>query len=371
MRRMIFMSIVSAFALFHSTQVRAASGHYASNDLITVAELADYQPIGVAVSAENRLFVGFPKRSGPYRYGLTEIIDGQAAPYPNAEWNRELRADDGHFINVQDLYVDHDDALWVLDSKPRTGPLASAGGAAQAGYFKLVKFDLKQNKVARIYHFDDLDKQRSALNDMRIDTERNLAYLSDPGRAALVVLDLATGKTRTVLQGSEATTATAALELVYEGKPMRNRDGQPFVSHVNGIALSKDQRYFYFKPINKLNLYRIATDALADTGLSETALLARVEDLGETRITHGLEADANDNIFLSSSMDYSIAYRTPEGAVKTLVQDSRIIWPDSFGIGSDGYLYFSAAQLNREAQWHGGQNRTEYPYSIYKVKLPK
>lgn len=367
---MLFRFIIMA-CLFYTTSAAAeATTHHYSKALIPVAEFGDYQPIGVAVSSDNRLFVAFPDRGGPYRYGLTEIIDGQAVPFPNADWNSTRRADDQHFLSVQDLYVDHNNDLWVLDSKPSAGPLASANGQAADGYFKLVKFNLTTNQAERIYHFDDLDKTKAALNDMRIDTQRNLAYLSDPSLAAIIVLDLATGSSRILLQGSAPTTATAGLELHYENTPMRNRQGKAFVSHVNGIALSKDQTYFYFKPINKLNLYRIRTDDLADSTLSDTQLLARLEDMGKTTITHGLEADAAGNVFLTSSPDYSIKYLTPDKELKTLVQDSRLIWPDSLGIGSDGYLYFSCAQLNREAQWNHGVNRTEYPYAVYKVKLP-
>jgi len=59
------------------------------------------------------------------------------------------------------------------------------------------------------------------------------------------------------------------------------------------------------------------------------------------------------------------------GVLKTLVQDKRLLWPDSLGIGSDGYLYFTAAQINMEAAWHNGENKVEYPYQVYRVKLPE
>lgn len=380
MKYLAVVMVLSSFSFPAWTQdndtARIASPEdatYYSENLIPVASFGAYQPIGLSVSSGNRLFVSFPNRGGPYKYGLTEIVEGEAKPFPNEAWNSAIAQDDTHFASVQDLYVDAHDFLWVLDSKP--APAQSifnrAEGQGQAeGYFKLIKFNIKTGAAEKIYHFDDLDKTKTALNDVRIDTDKNLAYLSDPGQAAIVVLDLETGKSRLALAGSEATSADPAVVLSYDGKEMRNESGAPFVSHVNGIALTKDNKYFYFKPINKKNLFRIETRYLADAALQDDAFLQHVEDVGEVGVTHGLEADAAGNIFLTTSTDYTVKYLSPDGTLHTLVQDSRLLWPDSLGIGSDGYLYFSCAQLSREAQWNQGVNRTELPYQVYKVKLP-
>ena len=53
-----------------------------------------------------------------------------------------------------------------------------------------------------------------------------------------------------------------------------------------------------------------------------------------------------------------------------LVQDDRLLWPDSFGIGSDGYLYVTAAQLHRGKRYNDGQDKVDYPFRLYRVKLP-
>lgn len=345
---------------------------YHSNDLIPVASFGKYRAIGVAVNSNNRLFVSFPKRGDDYEYGLTEIINGQRIPYPNAEWNKEGDLDN-HFASVQDLFVDAEDYLWVLDSQPSaSGSIFgnSSDEAKQEGHFKLLKINTQTNQIERIYTFDDLDKTTAGLNDIKVDTKRQLGYLSDPGVAAIVVLDLKTKKTRRVLEKTKFTMVDPDVILRYNGKEMRNRQGKPFRSNVNGIALTKDFKYFYFKPINQTHLYRIETRYLADESLSEEELESYVQDMGEVGITHGLESDAKGNIFLSTSIDYSVKYLQPDGTIKTLVQDSRLLWPDSFGIGTDGYLYFSCAQLMNEPQWNNGQSKAELPYTVYKVKLP-
>src|SRR5690606_21945866 len=204
-------------------------------------------------------------------------------------WNTR-GAYDTHFLRVQDLFVDADNNLWVLDSKPGSAGNIFGDGGAVSGQFKLVKINTRSDEVENVYFFDDLDKSVAALNDVRVDVGKNLAYFSDPGQAAIVVLDLESGTTRTLLANSPYTTA-ANRTLCYDDVEMRNKDGQPFSSHVNGIALTHDFKYFYFKPINHDNLFRIQTRYLADTALSAAELSAAVEDMGLVGITHGLIAD--------------------------------------------------------------------------------
>lgn len=351
----------------------AASGAetYHSKKLVAVADFGRLRAVGLGVSSNNRIFTSFPNRTEDYKYSVAEVVDGKLVPYPNVTWNASAGDERKRFVNAQALHVDGHDNLWVLDSKPASVLVAERDSKQSAqGYFKLVKINLKTNKVEAEYDFKTLDKRLSSLNDVNVDIEKNLAYLSDPGLKAIVVLDLSTGISRSVLSNSIATQAEPGLVLSYEGQQMRDLKGTPFKSDVNGIALTKDNRYLYFKPINKLNLYRIETRYLADTRLDGTELASKVEDQGETTVSHGLIADAQNNIYLTSSLDYSIKYQAPGGGLHTLVQDSRLIWPDSLGMGSDGYMYVTAAQYQRAPYWSGGKDATVYPYRLYKVKLP-
>jgi sugar lactone lactonase YvrE len=344
-----------------------------SAKLIEVTSFGKYQPIGVTVApATNRLFVSFPHHE-PYLYGLTEIVNGERVPFPNAEWNKYLPdKPENHFVNVQDLYADDRNCLWVLDSAPAGGAsvFGKDKGAATEGKFKLIKIDLADNQVKNIYTFDDLPKDKSALNDMCIDNDKQLAYLSDPGLKAIVVLDLKSGRSRVVLQNDKSTIVQPGLKLHLDGKDVVDQNGAPFVSNVNGIALAKDNKYFYFRAINQTKLYRILTTELANAALTDADLSMKVQTVAETGICHGMIADAKGNIYLSDSPDHAIQYVTPDGKVHFLVKDDRLIWPDSFGVGNDGYLYFSCSQMNRLPKYNDGVDKVEYPFRIYKVKLP-
>ncbi|MEJ7663059.1 MAG: hypothetical protein WKG07_27705 [Hymenobacter sp.] len=110
-----------------------------------------------------------------YNFALVELVNSQRRPYPNADWNRwdSLQAPN-RFVNVQAAVVDATDMLWVLDpSNPDDEAPLIAG-------IKLVKINLATNKVERIYRFEDLPRERTGLNDVRVDPGRQVAYLSEP-----------------------------------------------------------------------------------------------------------------------------------------------------------------------------------------------
>ena len=332
--------------------------------LIEAAQFGAFQPIGVAVTKTGRTFITFPRHQ-PYQYGVVELVNGVRKPYPNEEWNQfDSLHPRSHFINAQAAVPDDKNRLWILD------PANPGDEATIPEGVKLLQVNLATNKVDRIYRFEDLPKFQGALNDVRIDTKRNMAYLSDPKLTAVIVLNLATGKSRMLLKDDESTKADPEYKLHLDGKEVVDDKGKAFSSNVNGIALTHDFSYFYFRAINQTRLYRIKVDYLVDSTLSSSQVSAAVETVGETGVSHGMIADDKGNIYLSDSPNKAIRYVTPTGEFKTLVQDKRLIWPDTFAIGNDGYLYVTCSQINRTKKYNAGEDKMEYPFRLFKVKLP-
>jgi hypothetical protein len=54
---------------------------------------------------------------------------------------------------------------------------------------------------------------------------------------------------------------------------------------------------------------------------------------------------------------------------KVLVTDPKMIWPDSMALGTNGYLYFTCNQINRQALFHRGTDMRQRPYHLYRVKV--
>jgi sugar lactone lactonase YvrE len=58
-----------------------------------------------------------------------------------------------------------------------------------------------------------------------------------------------------------------------------------------------------------------------------------------------------------------------DGTWQTNLHHPRVLWPDTLSIGPDGYLYFTANQLHRQADYRNGIDQREKPYSLLRVNI--
>src|SRR5262245_11678829 len=143
----------------------------------------DHQATGVAVSADGRIFVNFPRWTEDSPVSVAEVgRDGKLTPYPDEQWNAWRNAAAGnrkaaeHFVCVQSVVADNRGNLWVLDpASPGLDKVISGGP-------KLVRIELATNKVAQVIRFgEDVALQGSYLNDVRIHPEGRTAFITDSG----------------------------------------------------------------------------------------------------------------------------------------------------------------------------------------------
>ena len=331
----------------------------------------DFRLVGIGVSAEGRVFASAPASRVRSRFSMVEVNprSGAITPYPDAAWNNFSEQGDGksEWISVQALWVDKADHLWALDSslskvdQERLPP-------------KLVEFDLSNNKVIRQYDFKGVVSAKDSLNDARIDTVHHYAYLTNAGnKGSLVVLDLKTGVARQVLVGDRSTFADPKQHLMIGKEIALRPDGSVVAIHADGIALSPDAQWLYYRPLTDHNYWRVATSALRDARLSETELAKRVEYLGSSVLSGGLIMDKHGTLYggdLENGTVVSIT-RTPSHTLNTKVfvsDPSKLSWADGFAIGG-GYLYIADSHL-WEVAFKNNLPRSG-PFTIFRVKLPR
>ena len=345
-----------------ATASAGAKGH----PITEVAHFQDYQVTGIAVSKDNRLFANFPRWSNDYKYAVAEVgQDSSLQPFPDEQWNSWKDKDpdrENKFVCVQSVVVDNTGALWVLD----TGNPGMNG--TLAGGPKLVKIDLTTNQVVQKIPFGaDLCPAKSYLNDVRFDTSKGIAYLTESGVGSLIVVDLKTGKARRLLVEDESTLVNKKVDLTIDGKEVETAEKQKPAFNADSLALSPDNQYVYYAPILTDTLYRIATAKLLDESLSKEDLHKAVEKVGTIFPCDGYWMDKAGNLYLSDLRDGAIQKRTPEGKIELVCADPRIQWPDSFAMGPDGALYFSCSEIHHSPQYNGGKSARTEPYAIYKV----
>ena len=344
MARVINGHLLLAVALFLAGCVAPPPAKNRSNVTLTPLATSEEQWTGIAVSRGRRLFVNFPRWSEAISMSVAEIgPKGQRTPYPNRAWNRwgETLPARNHFVCVQSVFVDDRDRLWILDAaNPRFEGVVPGGP-------KLVMVDLQKGAVMRNIGFEvDVAPRNSYLNDVRIDTARHTAYISDSGAGAIIVVDLRTGKSRRLLD-EHPSTASQGTPIVFDGKAWTRADGgQPDV-HVDGIALSPDGDELYYHALTAGTLYRIDTDILRDPDADARALDRHVESVTRTGPVDGICFGPDERLYLTDLEGDAITRWSPDRGLEVFVQDPRLVWPDSLAAGPGNQLYVTTSQIHK------------------------
>jgi sugar lactone lactonase YvrE len=356
-RRLLFALIFCLAATF----ARAAD-----TNLVPVFQDNLSQFTGVALSKTGRMFVNYPRWQGPHDSDVVEVqSNGIARPFPDKDWNTWDKNQSGSnkWVCVQAVYVDDKDQLWVVD------PAAPGMESVQGNGAKLVRIDLNSNRVVRIYNLTELAGKDSYLNDVRVDTESNFAYLTESKQGGIVVLNTDTGTARMVLRKEPPVIADPNHKLTIGGAELQ-RNGKPMKINSDGIALSSDRQWLYFKPLSDTKLYRIRTADLQNALATGADVENKVEDLGANfTCSDGMIFDPRGNLYLSDIEHFAIMRVTPALKLEVVAHDNRFIWPDTFAWSPDGSLYVTCSQIQNMPWSHDGRSTRTTPYAIYKLKV--
>lgn len=326
---------------------------------LTVIASSKKQWTGVAVTKKRRMFVNFPRWSDDVPVSVAELfIDGSTRPFPNGTWNSWKAGSPARdrFICVQSVYADDENNLWVLDpASPKMAGVIVDGA-------RLYKFDLKTNKLARTYSFDKtIAPEKSYLNDVRIDTGRERAFITDSGLGAIVVLDLKDGSARRLLENDKSTKAEET-DVVIEGRPWRRNGASPRI-HSDGLALDRSKDYLYYQALTGRDLYRVKTSALLNEKLTAEELSKAVEHVLKSGPADGIEFGADGNLYLTAIEENAVnRLIVATGKVERVTQDERLSWPDSLAMGPNG-MYVTTSQI------HLAPNPPA-PYMVFRFSLP-
>lgn len=354
-----------ALALSLSTAQPALAQDQSGAALQKVAE-ASHQMTGVTVSEDGRIFVNFPRWTEDAPVSVAEVVDGKLKPYPDVEWNswRNARKNEvtpgDHWVCVQSVVADGRGNLWVLD------PAAPAAAFTVPGGPKLVRIDLKTNKVAQVIALPESVAPRySYLNDVRFSPDGGWAFITDSGaNGALVVVGLQSGKARRLLDGHPVMQPEKDVIVKHEGKPIRRPDGRGVEFANDSIALSGDGATLYFKPLTGKTLYSVGTKVLTDETASADAVAGAIKQEGDVGVTDGLWISKAGVLYLTSPEDDAVKVRDGD-AIRTLIRDKRLRWPDTFSEGPDGAIYVTASHI-QDMSWYKPDSPNALPTELWR-----
>jgi acetyl esterase len=372
MKRLIAISVVA---------VAAATGAFAqgvedkfrmrSPALETVASFANDRPIAMVVSREGRRFVNLPYSNfstESHAVSVVEVMaDGSVTAFPNAAWNAKDAAAglSRRFVNVQSLTIDANDILWVLDtgSPRRNGVIPGAA--------KLVAVDLATSQVVNTVVLNaPVVVVTSYLNDLRVDSGRGFAYVTDSVDGGIIVVNLRTGEARRTL--TNLSDEEVRRPAVVEGVALATPTGTPFSLVTDGIAMDAagEWLYFMYRPLSGSRLvHRIRTEALRDSSLSEAELARRVEIYATGVISDGIEIDREGRIYFTDVERNAVSRIRPGGELEILVSDPRLRWPDALAFDREGNLYVTVAQFHLLPGFNSGSDRSAPPFQVFRLPV--
>ena len=308
----------------------------------TIKEIAssEKQWTGIALSNTGRIFVNYPNWSEDVSVSVAELVDGNPIAYPSKAWNDRNNIDS--FNAVQSVVIDAKNHLWVLDTNNARFKGVQKNGPT------LFQFDLNTNSKVKSFSFPKgVYHEKSYFNDVRIDTKKEIAYLSDSGDGAIIVLDLKTGKSKRLLDTHPSVKSEVNL-LVADGRIWKRS------VDVDGIDLSKNGEYLYYSALSGHTLYRINTTDLSNESLLATDLAKKVETIATIPATDGMMFDKNENLWLGALESNGVNMLDSNGKLVRVLQNPDIRWADSFAIDDkSGNIYFTTSQISLPKEERG------------------
>ncbi len=300
------------------------------------------------------------------RVMIMDVKTKESKPFPNKAWNTPRDTDDNYLSNVLGIRNDENGIIWMLDMAQRNNVTP-----------KIVGWNTKTNSLERIYYLPKSSVPEIAQpNDMVVDTKNGYFIIADEGignggdgsKAAFIIVNMKTGKTRRVLEGSR-TTKPENTPTVINGKHLAVNGNDLLVGN-DGITADKDFEYIYYGPLNGTKIYRIKTSDLVNETYTDADLDTKIETYSKKPNNGGMSIDMDGNIYLTALEKQSVAVvSAKDKSVKTIAKHKNMVWPDGVSYNHvDGYMYVSATQVNNGAVFNNGKDKSSTPFYIFRFK---
>lgn len=350
----------SAILLLGVTWRAGAEG----NSNFEILASLDRGPGNVTVTQEGHVIMSLHQFYAP-EFSVVEMQSNHAlTPFPSPASSAFASRSALKLDSVLGIRSDKNGVVWMLDN-----------GMRGKSTPKLVGWNVRTDQLHRVIYLPPpVTGEHAFVNDFAVDLRHQRIFISDPAGgsdAALIVIDLATGAARRVLQG-HSSVLPENVDLIIDGKPIQVREAsgrlvRPHIG-VNPITEDLNNEWVYYGPMHGHSLYRIKAADLADENLDAKTLASRVERYSDKPISDGITIDERNNIYLGELAENAIGVILADRTYRRLAQCPRLSWVDSFSFGPEGRLYAVVNRLHQSAVLNGGESASKPPYYLLKVK---
>lgn len=245
--------------------------------------------------------------------------------------------------------------------------------------------------IEQIMKIENIDTQGLTIhflriqNDIVVDTERDVAYITDSGlrvdekmplKPALIVYDLATDSARRVLGMHWSVQPNISTQIIINDEKVLNTG--PMMTGADGIALSADFQTLYWTPLTSHFIMSIPTVYLRNSSLSDSFLQTQIKVAAADKrsASDGMACsnEVPDGVIYVTSLDDSSVRRLklgPNGSIvndMTLAVDTReMMWPDTLAFDHQGNLLFVSNGLHRFLM--NEHDYSQINYRIWSVRI--
>jgi len=334
---------------------------------------------GAKVDAKGNIYVSTARWGGPeVPATLSKLVKkgGQwkLQPFPSREMN-DLANPKG-LKAVLGFEIDRNGVMWILDQ-------GHVGGApSKPGDEKLVAWDLKSGKEVARYEFSDADSDKtcSFLNDVAVDNDRGVVYITDSGifcnplKGGLIVYDTKSKTAKRVLSAPEWVNDEAFTFRIHGRDVLKPKDGKPnpMRTGADGIALSGDKQTLYWTNLTGNRLLSVPTAVLRDFSKTEDDVKQAAKVVATLPSnTDGMTSDRAGNLYMTALTLNGVMRRDAKtGEITPFVTDDAISWADTLAWGPQGSLYVVSNHLHL---WVDGDMDFDHPavpnFRIYRMKV--
>ncbi len=324
-----------------------------------IKECEKCMPAGIKLSKNGTIFCSFPRWFDDViaTIGKYNKENNYFEPWPSLEINQLHEKSDPSGINsVLGFEIDDEDNIYILDQ----GKINNS--AALEGSIKLLKYSLNSSTLLKEYKFNAeiADLKSSFLNDIVIDKNKNLAYISDSGisiddnishyKPGIIVLNLNTSTSHRILTNHFSVWPDESFWLHIDNKPVKEE--KQMLTGADGIALSCDGEALFYCPLTGRMIYSILTSDIEN--FIKEGKEIKVYNAFKKEASDGLLASSKGSLYMTGIETGSIyiSYEVEQDLLRFdyknfdgYIGNVSSMWPDTLAM-HEGYLYFVTNQLN-------------------------